>query len=141
MCLSLLLVGDAFRKFYRMRGSHNKHVTFLYRLLFFWWISKFRAIKHISSRTHIVWYFTSLRKVMGQSMAMVSSVLWVSTISLWTGSMLSQYSGFSYICLISGNFDYSKGKTDIFVVWFYDELKGKLNWDGTSNYYLSRLLN
>ena len=46
MCLSLLLVGDAFRKFYRMRGSHNKHVTFVYRLLFFWWISKYQTIKH-----------------------------------------------------------------------------------------------
>jgi hypothetical protein len=39
LSLSLLLVGDAFRKYYKMRGSHNKHVTFVYRLLFFWWAS------------------------------------------------------------------------------------------------------
>ena len=45
VCLSLLLVGDAFRKYYRMRGSHNKHVTFVYRLLLFWWISKPQTTK------------------------------------------------------------------------------------------------
>ena len=37
--LSLLLVGDAFRKYYKMRGSHNKHVVFIYSLLIAWWIS------------------------------------------------------------------------------------------------------
>ena len=37
--LSLLLVGDAFRKFWRMRGSHNHHVTLVYRLLLAWWLS------------------------------------------------------------------------------------------------------
>lgn len=35
---SLLLVGDAFRKFYHMRGSHNDHVSFVYRLLLVWWL-------------------------------------------------------------------------------------------------------
>lgn len=40
LALSLLLVGDAFRKYYKMRGSHNRHVVFIYSLLFAWWLSK-----------------------------------------------------------------------------------------------------
>jgi len=39
--LSLLLVGDAFRKYVKMRGSHNQHVVLVYWLLFAWWLSTF----------------------------------------------------------------------------------------------------
>lgn len=44
VALSLVLVGDAFRKFYRMRGTHNNHVTFVYRLLLAWWIGKYLSM-------------------------------------------------------------------------------------------------
>jgi hypothetical protein len=38
--LSILLLGDAARKYWRMRGSHNSTVTIIYMLVFSWWISK-----------------------------------------------------------------------------------------------------
>lgn len=37
--LSVALIADAFRKFCKMRGSHNSHVTKIYVLILLWWIS------------------------------------------------------------------------------------------------------
>jgi hypothetical protein len=51
IAVSLLLVGDAFRKFYRMRGSHNDHVAFIYRLLLIWWLSNRSTIQSLWLRT------------------------------------------------------------------------------------------
>jgi hypothetical protein len=140
MCLSLLLVGDAFRKFYRMLGSHNKHVTFVYRLLFFWWISNLQTTKPMLFRILTVWFFINLTKATARNIAISSSVRWASTISLWIGSMLSRYSGYYCTCLINGNFVLSKGQADFSSFRFSDELKGDWDWDGAFSYFVFGLL-
>jgi hypothetical protein len=52
--LSVVLIGDAFRKFWNMRGSHNSHVTKMYLLIVLWWVSKMRPIQHLWHRVSSV---------------------------------------------------------------------------------------
>lgn len=44
VALSVVLIGDAIRKFWKMRGSHNSHVTKMYSLILSWWGSKKMSI-------------------------------------------------------------------------------------------------
>jgi hypothetical protein len=37
--LSIAIIGDAFRKYWRIGTMNNKNVTFVYRMIFAWWIS------------------------------------------------------------------------------------------------------
>lgn len=39
LALSLLIVGDAFRKYLRVGGQHNSNVSFVYRMIMAWWLS------------------------------------------------------------------------------------------------------
>jgi hypothetical protein len=52
--LSVVLIGDAFRKFWNMRGSHNSHVTKMYLLILLWWVSKMTPIQHLWHRVSSV---------------------------------------------------------------------------------------
>jgi hypothetical protein len=102
MGLSLLLVGDAFRKYYRMRGSHNNHVSFVYRLLFFWWISTYQLIQHTSSLTRTVLLFFLFTIAMHRISGMTKWAIWPNTISLLIGLTPLPFSGLCYICPTSG---------------------------------------
>jgi len=46
--LSVLLIGDAFRKYFKLRGSHNSNVNFIYRMIFAWWISNYAISQPMS---------------------------------------------------------------------------------------------
>ena len=37
LVISILLIGDAIRKFWKMRGTHNSHVTKVYVTILAWW--------------------------------------------------------------------------------------------------------
>jgi hypothetical protein len=39
LVLSLAIIGDAFRKYWRIGTLNNRNVTFVYRMIFAWWTS------------------------------------------------------------------------------------------------------
>jgi hypothetical protein len=48
LALSLALIGDAFRKYWRIGSLNNRSVTFVYRMIFAWWTSTPVPIKPTS---------------------------------------------------------------------------------------------
>lgn len=39
LVLSIAIIGDAFRKYWRIGNMNNKSVKFVYRMIFAWWTS------------------------------------------------------------------------------------------------------
>lgn len=51
--LSLAIIGDAFRKYWRIGSLNNKNVTFVYRMIFAWWASKLSLIEVTLEPTYL----------------------------------------------------------------------------------------
>jgi hypothetical protein len=83
--LSLLLIGDAFRKFWKMRATHNSDVSFIYRLILVWWSSTKALTQLIYCPTPSDSRSSLLRIINPQIIPTSSTARPPSTTSSWTG--------------------------------------------------------